>query len=400
MPLITVAEARQRILADVRHEPTIEAVPLLGAAGRFLAVDQLAQIDVPPADNSAMDGYAVEAASITPGRAVAVTQRIPAGRVGVQLEAGTAARIFTGAELPPGADAVVMQEDCEATADSCVVTVPVEAGANVRPRGQDIRQGDCLVAAGARLGPAALALLASVGIASVPVFKPLRVAVLCTGNELVEPGEVVGPGQIYNSNRTLLAGLIAGLSFEVVDLGSVEDTPEAIEATLRRGAAQADCILSSGGVSVGEEDHVKGAVEQLGALQLWKIAVKPGKPLAYGRVQRVPFFGLPGNPVSAFVTFKLFVEPYLRQLQSGVAGDLPCWRVRAGFEWRKAGGREEYLRVRLAAGEQGMVAELFGNQSSGVLTSVAWADGLACVEAGRTLAKGDWLDVIPLRWQE
>lgn len=395
MALTPVAEALRQILDDVAAPTDVEYVPLAATPGRRAAADQHSTVDVPPADNSAMDGYALRAADWAAGRALPVSQRIPAGSVGEPLAPGTAARIFTGAELPPGADSVVMQEDCVEENGSVRVAIDVHAGANVRPRGQDMARGQLLVRRGQRIDATAAAILAASGIAQVPVYRRLRVALLCTGDELAEPGAPLAPGQIYNSNRQLLRGLLERLHCEVVDCGIVRDTAEATAQALHDAARGADCIVSTGGVSAGEEDHVRAQLERHGRLQLWKLNIKPGKPLAYGRMDGTPLFGLPGNPASAFVTFKLIAEPYLLRLQ-GCADEPALWRLPAAFDWPQPGSRQEYLRARIVPGAAGPCVEIYPNQSSGVLMSVAWANALVVVAPRQRIARGDIVQVMPL----
>ncbi len=414
-PMLSVAEARAFLLAAADSHGTIRAahdiVPTIEANGRVLAVAQASQLNVPPMDNTQMDGYAVRAADCASGAdQLRVTQRIPAGQVGSELLAGTAARIFTGALIPPGADAVVMQEACEAQRDVdgdhvVVRHVPV-VGEWIRRAGEDIRAGDTILAAGTRLRAQELGLAASVGLADLPVVRKLRVAVFFTGDELAMPGEELKPGAIYNSNRFMLRGLLENLGCELTDFGIVPDSLAATRDTLRRAAREHDLIITSGGVSVGEEDHIKPAVEAEGRLNMWQIAVKPGKPLAFGEVRRIRrqgddpnsadghafFLGLPGNPVSSFVTFLLFVRPFMLRLQ-GVQDVLPkSYTLRADFNWPKADRRNEFLRARIndAGG-----LELFANQSSGVLTSTVWGDGLIDNPAGCTIATGDMVQFIP-----
>lgn len=396
MALVSVADALHKILADAAKPTGQEFVPLTAAVGRINAADQYSTVDVPPADNSAMDGYALRAADWAEGRALPVSQRIPAGSVGQPLAVGTAARIFTGAELPAGADSVVMQEDCVDDGAQVRIATPVRSGANVRPRGQDMTRGQLLLQRGQRIGVADAAVLAATGVAQVSVYRRLRVALLCTGDELAEPGTPLVPGQIYNSNRPLLKGLLEQLDCEVVDCGIIPDTAEDTASALRRAAQGTDCIISTGGVSAGEEDHVRAQLEQHGKLQLWKLNIKPGKPLAYGRMDGTPLLGLPGNPASAFVTFKLIAEPYLLRLQGSTASEPVCWNLPAAFDWPNPGSRQEYLRARIKTATAGLTVELFPNQSSGVLMSVAWANALVVVPPRQKIQRGDTVQVMPL----
>ncbi|HTZ00499.1 MAG TPA: molybdopterin molybdotransferase MoeA, partial [Rhodocyclaceae bacterium] len=322
-----------------------------------------------------------------------VSQRIPAGTVGPALRPGTAARIFTGAALPAGAEAVVMQEQCAADGDDVTLNALPLPGEHIRPAGDDIRLGEKVLSAGIRLAPQHLGLAASVGIDELPVYRRLKVALFCTGAELVDPGRPLHPGGIYNSNRYVLRALCEHCGCTVTDLGIVADSLDATRLVLRQAAADHDFILSSGGVSVGEEDHVKPAVEMEGELKLWKIAIKPGKPLAFGRVDEAAFIGLPGNPVAAFVTFLLLVRPFISAAQGMTDTAYATIAAEVAFDWPGGQRRREFLRVRRDA--EGRL-HLFSNQSSGVLSSVAWADGLVDVPAGARLQTGDSARFIPL----
>lgn len=396
MALTPVAIALQTILADARRVAREEIIPLRAARGRVLASDQYSSVDVPPADNSAMDGYALRAADFQSVMPLPISQRIPAGAVGTALQPHSVARIFTGAELPAGADVVVMQENCREQNGSVIIEGSVRVGDNVRPRGQDMRAGELLIAQGQRLRAADIALLAATGIAEVPVYQRIKVALLSTGDELIEPGNSLVPGQIYNSNRPLLTALLEELGCEVIDFGIVADTAAATADALQRAASNADCVISTGGVSAGEEDHVRAQLELHGELHLWKLNIKPGKPLAYGRMQTTPFFGLPGNPASTYVTFFLIVQPYLKLLQGRHISTAPLLKLPAAFDWLKAGARQEYLRARIVAGAEGLHVEIFPNQSSGVLASVAWANALAIIYPNCPVQRGDRVDVLLL----
>ncbi len=398
--LLPVESALERVLDSIDNssQPVID-VELINAVGLVLARDVTSPIDVPGADNSAMDGYALcaqDKASPLP-----VSQRIPAGTIGSSLQPGTAARIFTGAVIPDGADAVVMQENCTLANDVVSINVSVEKGQNIRCRGQDLRRGEVILKAGRKLRPQDLGLLASIGAGRVAVYKPLKVAILSTGDELVDPSGVgasrpLQPGELYNSNRYTLAGLLVRLGMEVIDGGIIPDNPEATAQALLDAANKADCVISSGGVSVGEEDHVKAQVEKLGKLDLWKLAIKPGKPLAFGAIGDTPFFGLPGNPTSVFVTFCIVARPYLLRLQ-GLDETAPLTlTARADFSSGNSGVRQEYRRVTVVTGESGLWAKDFGNQSSGVLSSVSHSNALAVIPPGEVICKGDSVKVILL----
>ncbi len=394
--LTSLEEALSLILADVEpRQLAPEPCPLGECLGRILAQDIHSPVAVPFDDNSAMDGYAVRCADgLGP---MQVTQRIPAGTCGSEVTPGKAARIFTGAPVPEGADAVVMQENTEVGGDQLTLTQAVSPGENIRPRGQDIAESDLVFGAGRRLQAQDLGVLASIGFGEVPVQPRLKVAILSTGDELVEPGAgELQPGQIYNSNRFTLRGLLERIGADIIDLGMVADTAEATAEVLLRGAQCADCIVSSGGVSVGEEDHVKAQVEKLGELRLWKLRIKPGKPLAYGRVGDTPFFGLPGNPAAVFVTFCLVVRPWLLRSQGVTNDSLLYLPAIADFEISRAGSRQEYVRVQAVTENGELVARLYDNQSSGVLSSVSWANALAIVPPGQTIARGDKVEMLLL----
>lgn len=399
-------DALARLLAAAAPLGRTEPVDTFDADGRVLAQDLVSALQVPPQDNSSMDGYAVRSADVTAaGVVLPVSQRIAAGHAGAPLAPGSAARIFTGAPMPAGADAVVMQEDAESLDDGARVrlnAVPAP-GQWVRAAGEDVTRGRAVLQQGERLAPASIGLAAGIGMASLQVAARPRVALFSTGDELVMPGavppEAMKPGAIYNSNRFFLRALLQRLGCTVTDLGIVPDDRAATLEALRQAAYGHDLILTSGGVSVGEEDHIKPAVEQLGALDLWQIAMKPGKPFAYGHVRRAGggqahFMGLPGNPVSSYVTFLLLVRPFLLRLQGAREVALPSLALRADFTLDKADRRREFLRARRNA--QGGL-ELFGNQSSGVLTSAHWADGLIDLPAGQTIAAGDMVRFIPVR---
>jgi molybdopterin molybdotransferase len=394
-PLRPLDEALQDLLERAQPALPEESVSTFEADARVLTQDLCSPLDVPGHDNSSMDGYALRLADLPAAHGLPVSQRIAAGSAAGALQAGSLARIFTGAPVPAGADAIAMQEDALVLDDGRVQikTLP-SAGQWIRRRGEDVARGAVVLRRGQRLSPAELGLAASIGFDRLPVARRPRVALLSTGDELVMPGDVapeaMPPGAIYNSNRFFLRALLLRLGCEVSDLGIVPDDRQATVQALAEAAKAHDLILTSGGVSVGEEDHIKPAVQALGELQLWQMAIKPGKPFAYGRVNRAQgfahFIGLPGNPVSSFVTFLLLVRPFLLRLQ-GASGHWPgAVMLPAHFNWPKADKRREFLRVRRNA--QGGL-DLFDNQSSGVLTSAVWADGLLDNPPGRTIAHGD-----------
>jgi molybdopterin molybdotransferase len=418
-PMLTPAEARERLLAAARPFAVTETVETLAANRRVLAVDVVSPLNVPPADVSAMDGYALRAAdAATPGARLRVSQRVPAGHPPQPLEAGTAARIFTGAQVPPGADTVVIQEDTTADADHVILNIAAPSAANINRQGADIRAGAAVLQAGQRLDAQALGLAASVGRASLAVTRRPKVAIFFTGDELAMPGTPLRDGAIYNSSRFTLTTLLENLGCEVTDFGIVPDKLDATREVLRLAAQGHDLVLTSGGVSVGEEDHVKAAVEAEGRIDMWRIAMKPGKPLAFGEIRdrsaaAVPgskaasdtiggtsgangraayFIGLPGNPVSSFVGFLLFVRPFLLRLQGATDLEPRGWTLTANFSLKKADRRHEYLRARV--GQDGGL-DLFTNQSSAVLTSTVWADGLIDNPPNHRIEAGERVRFLP-----
>ena len=387
--LISVDDASARILESGFPVEQSEKIGIEDALGHILAEDVYSTINVPGYDNSAMDGYAVRAADCAElGARLSVSQRIPAGQTGSQLDAGNAARIFTGAPIPPGADAIVMQEHCDVDGDQVIINKPVTLSQHIRRAGEDIAQGSVVLKAGHRLRPQELGLLASVGLAEISVKRKLKVAVFFTGDEIVEPGNKLGEGQIYNSNKYTVKGLLQTTGCEIIDLGIVPDTLEATLAVLKKSSSQADMVVTSGGVSVGEEDYVRIALEQLGELKMWRIAMKPGKPVAFGKVDNALFMGLPGNPVSTFVTFLLFAKPLIQKMQGAEKYAPVKMTVISDFEWPSI-KRQEYLRVRLIQSDKGLLATLYPHQGSGVLSSTCWADGLVEVPVDNAIEKGD-----------
>lgn len=402
--MITLNEAIERLLSSIKALDDVERIPVLQADGRVLAQDVVSALHVPPHDNSAMDGYAVRYADVLAvGTVLPVSQRVAAGTVGAALQAGTAARIFTGAPIPAGADAVIMQEECTLLENGSVqINAVPKPNQNIRRAGEDVTRGAKVLSKGERLTPASQGLAASLGFSHVDVVRRPRVALLSTGNELVMLGTIapedMPAGAIYNSNRFFLHSLLRRMGCEVSDLGIVPDQREATIQALQTAAATHDVILTSGGVSVGEEDHIKPAVQALGSLDLWQIAIKPGKPFAHGRIGengKTHFLGLPGNPVASFVTFLILVRPFLLRLQGArdVDVDIAIKKIalRADFTCPRADKRQEFLRVR--RNEKGGL-DLFPNQSSGVLTSVVWGDGLVDKPAGTTIAAGDMVQFI------
>jgi molybdopterin molybdotransferase len=410
---MSLDEALEQVLGQVRVLGETESIAVLDADGRFLAEDLISALQVPPQDNSAMDGYAVRTEDLqSPGAKLQVTQRIPAGHYGHALMPGEAARIFTGAPIPSGANAVVMQEDTQTLESEnnhpanpfVLVNLVPKQGQWIRRSGEDVRKGDVVLSQGTRLNPASLGLAASIGRANVRVIRKPRVALFSTGDELVMPGEVapenMRPGAIYNSNRFFLRALLMRAGCAVTDLGIVPDNLSDTLKVLKAAAQDHDLVLTSGGVSVGEEDHVKPAVEQLGRLNLWQISMKPGKPFAFGQLN-VPstskqagayFMGLPGNPVSSYVTYQLLVRPFLMALQGQGQTASKSFLLQANFDFPKPDKRREFLRVqRNAAG----TLDLFSNQSSGVLTSVVWGDGVIDNPSLQAIQHGDWVRFLP-----
>lgn len=397
-PLASVEQALDIILEKLATISGSEQIDLHHALGRVLAEDLCSSIDVPPADNSGMDGYALRISDLYPDNNIPlpISARICAGDSVTPLKSGTAARIFTGAPIPIGTDTVVMQEHCRRDGDYVTIDQLPSPGANIRSAGEDLQSGDIVLTMGSRIRPQELGVAASIGRTKLSVKRRLCVAILSTGNELINPGEDLKNGKIYNSNRYTLHGLLQSLDCEILDLGISVDDPGIIRESLLNAGQKADLVLTTGGVSVGEEDHVRDIVNEIGDVELWQLAIKPGKPVAYGNIEGTPFIGLPGNPAAVFVTFCLLARPVILHLQGNKNIALPTMVARAGFDLqRRSKNRREFLRGRLQSidGELPMV-ELYPNQGSGILRSTCWATGFAVVPEGQNIARGDLVDFL------
>ncbi|WP_321325179.1 gephyrin-like molybdotransferase Glp [Thiomicrorhabdus sp.] len=393
----TFDEALHYLLTKAIPTEQTETISIFDALGRVLAQSIVSPVNVPPHDNSMMDGYAIHAFDLEHNNTFEVSQRIPAGTTPKPLQTGTAARIFTGAPIPEGANMVIMQEETEQVSESQIrITAnKTKPNQNIRVVGEDIAQNATILKPGHKLRPQDLGLITSIGFAEVTVYKPLTIATFTTGDELLEPGQAAEPGKIYNANRYVLNGLVPQLGFKLIDLGRVEDTVDATVEAMKKAAEVADVVITTGGVSVGEEDHIKPAIEKLGSLDMWKVKMKPGKPIAYGDIQGTPFIGLPGNPVSAFATFNLFARPFLLKMQgANILKAKPIW-LEADFDWLKAGFRREFARARLVNKNQISVVEIYPNQGSGVLTSTVWADGFVVIPEDTQIHKGDKVAFYP-----
>lgn len=393
--LTPVEDAMAHLLGAAPVIAQTQPLPLTESLGRILAQDYQVPSDVPPADNSAVDGYALCAGDYVPGQALSVSDRIPAGAAPSPLKPGTVARIFTGSEVPAGADTVIMQEQVEVTPGGILINGDIDANQNIRRRGQDLAKGTLALKKGTKIRPQEMGLLASMGVAEVAVMRKLRVAIFSTGDELVDPGQPLAAGQIYNTNRFTLLGLLAEAGCDVTLCETLRDNRTVTRETLERAATQADLIITSGGVSVGEEDHVRAVLEESGELSLWRIAIKPGKPLAFGSIKGTPVLGLPGNPAAVLVTFLIVGMPYIRTCQGRLHIHPPGKKMPAAFTVTSPSVRREFVRARTESVNGETQVSAYPNQSSGVLSSACWAEGLAVVPEHTTVAAGDLLDYYP-----
>jgi len=399
--LLSADEALEFLLDASTATEKKESVSLDNSLSRILASDIHSTINVPGFDNSAMDGYAIalnDNQLLQKNLSFNIVDRIPAGSTGNELSKGCAARIFTGAPIPKGANTVIMQEECEVSEDGTQITITrtIKLNENIRPTGNDILENDVILSSGKQIQPQDISLASSVGVGELTVYKKIKVGVFFTGDELVEPGIPLSSGQIYNSNRYALVALLEQVGCEVINLGNIEDKFSATCDALESLESQCDLIMTTGGVSVGEEDHVKPAVESLGEINLWKIRMKPGKPLAYGKVKQTPFIGLPGNPVSSFVTFCIFSLPFIKKMQGNNNYQSKIIKVKANFECKRAKPRREYARARIDHSESTPVANLYPKQGSDVMSSIVWADGLVEIPENKTVELGELLNYYPL----
>ena len=399
--LLSADEALEFLLDASTATEKKESVSLDNSLSRILASDIHSTINVPGFDNSAMDGYAIalnDNQLLQKNLSFDIVDRIPAGSTGNELNKGCAARIFTGAPIPKGANTVIMQEECEVSEDGTQITITraIKLNENIRPTGNDILENDVILSSGKQIQPQDISLASSVGVGELTVYKKIKVGVFFTGDELVEPGIPLPTGKIYNSNRYALVALLGQVGCEVINLGNIEDKFSATCDALEALESQCDLIMTTGGVSVGEEDHVKPAVESLGEINLWKIRMKPGKPLAYGKVKQTPFIGLPGNPVSSFVTFCIFSLPFIKKMQGNNNYQSKIIKVKANFECKRAKPRREYARARIDHSESTPVANLYPKQGSDVMSSIVWADGLVEIPENKTVELGELLNYYPL----
>lgn len=392
--LISVEQALQTLLSYSQCRLDTIFLPIEQALGYVLSDDVVSNIDIPPKDNSSMDGYAIKVENFD-GQSMPLSGRISAGQVSPTLADNTAVRIFTGAQIPNGADCVVPQEECEQASINGVKQVEIfsmpSVGDNIRKQGEDLKQGDIILEKGRKIRAQEIGLFASIGLQTVPVYRALKVAIFSTGDELINPGTPLKQGQIYNSNRYTLLGLLADMAVKVIDLGVIKDDFNLTKKTLLAASKQADLIITTGGVSVGEEDYIKTALEEIGELMMWKIRMKPGRPLAFGRINQAFFMGLPGNPVSTFAVFNLFVRPFMVNFSGQIGYQQRQYLVEADFNWLTKGNRREYLRAKV----EGSKVAIYPNQGSGVLSSVSWADGFCCIQEDNMVRKGDLVPFIP-----
>lgn len=400
--LLSTDKALATLTNAVKVISVTESLELDGALGRILGVDICSNINVPGFDNSAMDGYAIhlkEGQINTPGGiSFEITGRIPAGTTGLELQPGCAARIFTGAPVPKGANTVIMQEECELIENNSNIEIyrPISLGENIRPMGNDIKTGDVVLAKGSKLKPQDIALAASIGMNTLEVFRKIKVGIFFTGDELVTPGYELKPGQIYDSNRYALTAMLNNLGCDITNLNHVKDTLDDTLIALDSLQDKCDLIITTGGVSVGEEDHVKPAVEKLGKLNLWRIKMKPGKPLAFGQIGQSAFIGLPGNPVSAMVTFLLFARPFIKKTQGCTNYLNTHFKVAANFDWRRPKPRREFVRVKLDQSTLPANVSQYPKQGSDVLSSMVWADGFAEIPEDTVFKSGELVNFYPL----
>lgn len=394
--LITAEQAIELLLKEAEASLPTEKVSVLDALGRVIAEDIISPVNVPPLANSAMDGYALNTQDCLTGtNKFKQSQCIYAGDVGSALTPNTVARIFTGAAIPEQADAVIVQEQTSVEDDWVCFDGPVKVHQNVRLKGEDVLEGDKVFSVGHRIRAQDMGVIASVGVLTVTVYRLLKVATFFTGEELIEPGDVSKPGKIFDSNRYTIRGLLQAMGCEVIDLGVVRDSLSETQSAMQKAADSADLVLTSGGASVGDKDLIKTSLAALGEINMWRVAVRPGKPIVLGKVNKTPFIGLPGNPVSLFTVFHLFVAPFIKKQQGMFDLFALSHQIKANFVWPNSGDRKELLRAKLEIDQTGgLIANIHSKQGSGVLSSTSWADGFVVIPIGHSVNQGDMVEYI------